>query len=360
MMLDTDPIREFLGARIGEGRMAGAAWWVGPAGGAPRSGGVVGQATNVPRPEPLLPSTPFDLASLTKPLATAPLAVLLEDEGLLELAAPLQKYLPELAHTPLGQRPLLALARHSAGLAAWQPLYLEARSREGYVAAIAARPAAVEPGRVLYSDLGYILLGIALERAAGRGLDQLFRERISAPLGIARTAFATTDREFGDAAATELGNAHERTMAGTAGERYPWRTHLLRGEVHDANAHALGGAAGHAGLFGPIDEVARLAGEILSPTRLRLSPAARARLLDAGPEGRTVGWVTAAQSSAARGILVDDAPGHTGFTGTSVWLDPARAAVMVLLTNRVHPAVPPASFQGVRRGFHRLAVQALR
>ncbi len=358
MTSERDPIHEFVAARIGEGRMAGAAWWVGPVGEAPRSGGALGQATNIPRPEPLRFETPFDLASLTKPLATAPLALLLEEEGALELTAPTGEYLPELAHTPLGERPLIALAQHAAGLAAWRPLYLQARSREAYVAAIAALPAATAPGGVLYSDLGYILLGIVLERATGRGLDQLFRERIAVPLGLARTAFATRDR-FDDAAATEQGNAHERTMAGAAGERHPWRTHLLRGEVHDANAYMLGGAAGHAGLFGPIDEVARLAGEILSPTRLRLSPEARRRLLDAGPGGRTVGWVTAGHSAAARGILPDDAPGHTGFTGTSVWLDPARTTVSVLLTNRVHPRVPPASFHVVRRAFHRLALRAL-
>jgi CubicO group peptidase (beta-lactamase class C family) len=216
----------------------------------------------------------------------------------------------------------------------------------------------VEPGRVLYSDLGYVLLGIVVARAAGENLDVAFGRRIAAPLGLERTGFATDRLRFHDAAATEQGNRFERELAGPAGAHHPWRTHVLRGEVHDQNAAALGGVAGHAGLFGPVDEVMAIAREIVRPARLALAPRARARLLDvgAGTDGRSVGFIGAGWAAAGRGILPATAPGHTGFTGTSVWLDPPSGRVFVLLTNRVHPGVcPEREFALVRRGFHRIA-----
>ena len=137
-----------------------------------------------------------------------------------------------------------------------------------------------------------------------------------------------------------------------------FRDRLLRGEVHDANAHGLGGVAGNAGLFGTAAEVARIAEEILSPGRLELGEGARRRLLRPVAGGRTVGMGLAAASGATRGILPGEAPGHTGFTGTSFWLLPRSRGVLVLLTNRVHPHVPAWSFQPVRRGFHRVAVRS--
>jgi CubicO group peptidase (beta-lactamase class C family) len=129
--------------------------------------------------------------------------------------------------------------------------------------------------------------------------------------------------------------------------------------VHDGNARAIGGVAGHAGLFGPVEEIARLAGEILRPERLPLDVRARSRLLtETLPGGgRTAGLVLAGHSAAARGVLRHRAPGHTGFTGTSIWLDPEGRAIYVLLTNRVHPVVPTQAFQTLRRGFHRIALR---
>jgi CubicO group peptidase (beta-lactamase class C family) len=355
--VSADGVRRFLTARVAEGRMPGAAWWVGrAAGGGPGwSRGATGFAEREPSVVELTEATPFDLASLTKPLATAPLAVLLEQQGRIELEAPLARILPETAATRLGPVPLLAFARHEGGLPAWRPLYTEAGSSAEFVAAIARLPRAAEPGRAVYSDLGYLLLGFALERAAGCDLAALFDREIAGPLGLCRTGFATAGRDFRLAAATERGNAYERALAGEAGAGHVFRAQIPRGEVHDANAHALGGAAGHAGLFGTADEVAAIAREILAPARLALGTRARQRLLEVGPAGRSVGFVAARESAAARGILPDEAPGHTGFTGTSVWLDPTRGAVFVLLANRVHPAVPSRGFSPIRRGFHRAA-----
>jgi CubicO group peptidase (beta-lactamase class C family) len=340
--------------------MPGAVWWVeGPGG--PVSRGAIGQAQLEPRPEPADEARPYDLASLTKPLVTAPLLALAEQSGELALTDPVSRWLPELERSPYANSSLLSLATHTAGLQAWAPLCALAADLDGFLARIAETSPAAGEGAVVYSDLGYILLGAALERSSGDRLDRLFASRIASPLRLESTRFAPPRARCDAAAPTEHGNLYEREMAGELGERYAWRAHMLRGEVHDANADGLGGIAGHAGLFGTAEELARIARELLQPARLDLDMRAQARLLKPAPGGcgRTVGWVTAARSTAAAGVLPDDAPGHTGFTGTSIWLDPRGRRFYVLLTNRVHPGVSPRDFQPVRLGFHRVAAERL-
>jgi len=341
---------------VREGWAPGAAWWI-----EGRSGlldrGAVGSAVLEPRVEPLLTSTPFDLASLTKPLCTALLLLLYGQEGLLDLDESVGAYLEPFRGSPYAGASLRRLARHAAGFPAWKPLYLEASGLEQYLERMAATPPAVPSGRTLYSDLGYIALGAVLHKVAGRPLEQLFAERIAAPLGLQRAGFAVRPAAFADAAATERGNEYERALAGDAGRDHGWPTEVLRGLPHDGNARGLGGAAGHAGLFGAAAEVAAIAREMLRPERLGLAADSRRQLLEAAPggEGRSVGLVAAAQARAARGVLPAGAPGHTGFTGTSLWLDPENDAFYVLLANRVHPVVPVRGFDFMRRGFHRLA-----
>ncbi len=336
--------------------MPGASWWVGQ-GGRAISHGAVGLTALEPGAAPVGEATPFDLASLTKPLVTAVLLVMLEREGRLDLAAPLGSLMPEMADSAYSSCSLLSVASHSAGFPAWWPLYLQSSAMAGYLEQIAGRPPAV--AETLYSDLGYIVLGAVIERVTGRGLDRLFRERVAEPLGLARTGFPSPARDFSDAAATERGNSYERAMAGEKGSRFAWRDEIPRGEVHDANAHGLGGVAAHAGLFGTASEVARIMRELLRPGELALDRDARRRLLQIVPSsrGRTVGMVVAAHASSARGILADVCLGHTGFTGTSLWLDPALDRHYVLLTNRVHPRVSRREFRWLRRGFHRLALR---
>jgi len=337
-----DPVESLLAGYVEQGWMPGAVWWVeGPNG--PLSRGALGHATTLPAPERARISTPYDLASLTKMLVTAPLLVLMDQDGVLSLDAPVGGFVPELSGSDYAEASLRELASHTARLPAWSPLYVGAGSMEGYVRKIADLPPAVRPGATLYSDLGFILLGAVIERVSGIGLDPLFAKRIALPLGLRRTGYAGVPELFADAAATELGNGYERNLAGDPRASHDWRTQLLRGEVHDANAHGLGGVAGHAGLFGVAEEVAKIARAFL-----RLIPVP-------GTEGRTVGLVVAAHSTAARGALPDTAVGHTGFTGTSLWLDPSAGRIFLLLTNRVHPTVEERDFQTVRREFHRVA-----
>jgi len=358
MTLRHDALDQFLANQVARGRMPAACWWVGR-GGHLVSGGALGATSSDDDAREVHQATPFDLASLTKALATAPLLVLLEQERLLDLQAPLSTVLDELRGTAIGSHTLVSLASHTAGLPAWAPLYVRASGIDGTIAAIASMPPAGPPGDTLYSDLGYILLGAVLERAARSDLASLFDERIARPLALERTGFAVGGRDFADAAMTEMDNCYERTLAGAEGAGYRWRERIPAGQVHDANAHALGGVAGHAGLFGTASEVARVAAELLEPGTLPLGQQARSRLTEVVPpsDGRTVGLVVAARSGAARGVLPDEAPGHTGFTGTSLWLDPHDRGCFVLLTNRVHPRVPHDDFQPLRRAFHRLAAR---
>lgn len=355
----TPPVAEavarWAGRLADDGRVPGAAWHVQtPEGPVEGAAGLEGLEPDDAR-RPATTATRYDLASLTKVLATAPLAVLLAADGSLDLDAPASRLLAPLRGTAWAETTLRALARHESGLPAWRPFHLVARRREAMIEAIAATPPVVAPGRTIYSDLGYILLGAALEVAADAPLDRLFAERIAGPLGVPQLGYR---RGGGDATAapTERGNEYERRLARATPGAGGFRRELIRGAVHDGNAWALDGVAGHAGLFGSVEEVAALARELLAPSVLPLDGAARDALLVA-PAGstRTFGFVTAAGSGAARGILDDAAPGHTGFTGTSLWLDPESSWFAVLLTNRVHPVAADRSFQPVRRAFHRLA-----
>ena len=356
-----DPVAEAMSAAVAAGAMPGAAWWVG---GPDRTiaHGATGLACLRPERVSATEQTPYDLASLTKPLSTALLAVLLDRERRLPLEGTLGAAVPPLRSSAYAAATLKDAAAHRAGFPAWRALYLEGEGRDATLAAIARAERGASPGETLYSDLGYIALGCGIERVAGAPLDRLFDERIAKPLGLARTGFAGRSDRFRDAAATEDGNAYERTLAGADARDDRFRSGMIRGSVHDGNAWGLGGVAGHAGLFGTAEEVGKIALAILEPRRLGRPAGALDPMLHpaAGPGTRTVGFLQARGTESVAGILPDDAVGHFGFTGTSVWLDPHAGWVYVLLTNRVHPAVPAGDFVAVRRAFHSSAVAAAR
>jgi len=359
VIADGDPLGAFLASEIQKGAMPGAAWWVGDAKGANASG-FVGDAEINPGKIPLTGHTPFDLASLTKPLATALLATILDREGRMSLETTLGAVFPELRATPFAAKTLRDVAAHRSGLPAWIALYVKETTREGYVRAIASCERQGAGCETLYSDLGYILLGFAVEKSADAPLDRLFAERIARPLGLAHCGFAGRPGAFADAAATERGSSCERALAGPSAGEDRFRVEIPRGQVHDGNAWGLGGIAGHAGLFGTAADVAAIALAILDPTRLGLSEGSldpMLRPVEEGPGIRTVGFVCATETESVRGILPDDAVGHLGFTGTSLWIDATRPRVYVLLTNRVHPRVPGGPFTATRREFHRLAAR---
>lgn len=350
-----DPLGRCLREEIVRGAMPGAAFWVGD--GRSVVTGVAGDATLEPAPVPVRVDTPFDLASLTKPLATALLATMLDQEGRLSLETPLAAVFPELNASPFDSATLRDAAAHRAGFPAWVPLYRIGRTRDAYLEAIARCERRGPTGATLYSDLGYVLLGFAVERATGDSLDRVFEERIARPLSLLRCGFGSAARPFDDAAATERERSYERALAGAAPSDRASGP-VPRGEVHDGNAWGLNGVAGHAGLFGTAADVAAIALAILDPRRLGLAPEALDAMLHPVADGvgvRTVGFVTAVDSESVRGILPDGAVGHLGFTGTSLWIDRARPRIYVLLTNRIHPEVPSGPFTPTRREFHALA-----
>ena len=337
--------------------MPGASWWVGDHRGAVATG-VSGLAAREPAPRPVRDDTPFDLASLTKPLATALLATILDREGVFSLDRPLGEVFEELRQTAFGPATLRDAAAHRAGFPAWVPLYLSGTTRDDYVAAIARCQPARPRGETLYSDLGYVLLGISVERATGMPLDRVFEARVARPLALARCGYPSASRLFPDAAATSRDRSYEREFAGIAENSDRFRAEVPPGQVNDGNAWGLGGVAGHAGLFGTAADVAAIALALLDPPRLGLpEDALDVMLLPVadGEHGRTVGFLRALDSDSVRGVLPDDAVGQLGFTGTSVWIDKALPRAYVLLTNRVHPRVPKEPFTSTRRAFHALA-----
>lgn len=342
----------------------------------------LGLAVVEPERVPTTLDSIYDLASLTKPLVTAPLIVRFAERGLLDLSAPVARYLTEFADAGRREITLLALLTHTSGLPNWRPLYLEARNREEIPAAIAGL--LIEQGTpaspdVLYSDLNYILLGFILEAVSGKPLDRLAEREIFNPLGLKRTAFNPSREWRCEIAATEqgqefecanaaavarasLGSSHNRPVPGSP-VSHRWRTGVIHGEVHDGNANFMGGVAGHAGLFSTAREVFRLTNqclagsELLQPESLHLF---RDNLTRDRSTSRSIAWILCETPDCSAGTaLPRTAFGHNGFTGGSIWVDPDKRRVFVLLTNRVHPRVDPIDMRDIRRRFNTLAVEAL-
>ncbi|GMV12433.1 MAG: esterase [Polyangiaceae bacterium] len=291
------------------------------------------------------PETPYDLASVTKPVLALTLARL-DAAGALSLADPLGRHLPEVRGTESAELPLELFLAHRAGLEAHRPLFapllsgapfsraaaLREASRARRPEAAGAAPSAGFPP--VYSDLGYLLLGAAVERAVGRPLDALIQAEVAAPLGLwlgsARQALAQVPDFCARVAPTEI---------------VPWRGGLISGVVHDENAWALSGHAcsGHAGLFGTAEAVARFGAamlDLLAGRAPSLLPATTADLLVRERPGSSLraGFDGVSGPGSAAGTKLGPRTfGHLGFTGTSLWCDPDAEIVTALLTNRVHP-----------------------
>ncbi|WP_447977841.1 serine hydrolase domain-containing protein [Candidatus Nitrospira bockiana] len=320
--------------------------------------------------EPVTLETVYDLASLTKPLATATAVLRLVQDGSASLDDPLHRYLPELIERPVGAVSLTRLLSHSAGLPGWQPLYeaIAARDRAepGFlgseaarrfmVDAIASAPLAYPPGtQSVYSDLGFILLGAVVERVSGCRLSEFCRDRIFGPLGAAPLGFGPPAQD---------GSTKLRAIAPT--EDSAWRGGMLQGTVHDDNAYALGGVAGHAGLFGGARAVLTVAGAwlsayhgeagFLSPTWARHFVTRRA---DVPGSSWALGWDTPTPPSSSGRYFSAHSFGHLGFTGTSLWIDPLPRLEVVLLSNRVHPTRANAKIQQFRPLIHDLIYETV-
>jgi CubicO group peptidase (beta-lactamase class C family) len=276
-------------------------------------------------------SSLYDLASLTKVVATTTVAMILEEEGKLDITRPVHFYVPEFDAPDKASITVHMLLTHSGGLEAGAPLYLHYRGRADYIAQINARPLKSVPGTAtVYSDWDMVLLQAVLERIAGMPLDQIAAERVFRPLGMLSTQFNP------DTANTELRHRIAPTAIDTS------RGGLLQGTVHDGNAWALGGVSGHAGLFSSAHDLAIFSQFLLNggsyDGRHILAPSTIARWTSrqSPASSRALGWDMPAPSSSAGRYFSPRSFGHTGFTGTSIWIDPQRDLFVVLLTNRVN------------------------
>lgn len=313
--------------------------------------------------------TIYDLASLTKPLITAMLCARRIELGELTLDSSVSHYLPEFDRTDKQMITVRELLTHTSGLPAWRPLYVLTEDQPDRAAgAIASLDLEYKPGtRVVYSDLGFIALGILLERLTGHRLAEMAKQEIFEPLKLQQTFFNPEIALQTGIAACETGNAYEADMTKQIGapEYANSRQRVIWGEVHDGNAYFLGGAAGHAGLFSTASEVFLLAQQFLADYSKLLKPETcgmfRENMTLELDEARSIGWQLAGTKDSTGGVdLPPDSFGHNGFTGTCVWIDAEHQRVFVLLTNRTHARkLPFANINAVRREFNSLAVKFL-
>jgi CubicO group peptidase (beta-lactamase class C family) len=296
-------------------------------------------------------STVFDLASLTKVLATTPLAMRAVERQLLDLEEPIVTRLRDWRGEDrafVTPRDLLA---HCSGLTAYLPFYKDCRGRSDFEAEICRLKLEYVPrSRSIYSDLGFILLGFLLEDAAGAPLDAQFAG-VAALVSPEPLAFRPPAAWRGHTAPTEVD---------------PWRGRLLVAEVHDENAWALGGVAAHAGVFGTAAAVGSYARLVLATFEADTPLAATAtlrrfvrRTTDIPGSSRALGWDTMMPTSSCGTRMSPEAIGHTGFTGTSLWIDPTRDLYIALLTNRVHPTRENDALQRMRPAIHDAIVEEL-
>lgn len=294
----------------------------------------------------------FDLASVSKVIATTPMAMMLYERGLLDLEIPVVGVVPEFAgDDPRRQEiTIRMLLAHASGLPAYEKLFVRARTREELLRAAYKTPLTADPDtRAEYSDIGFIILGVALERLADEPLDRFCQREIFGPLGLAHTMFNPP---------TSL----RSSIVPTADDR-TFRKRVIQGEVQDENASVLSGVAGHAGVFATAQDVAIFADTILRGGQPILRPETISLFTrrESRPPGtsRALGWDTPSSPSQAGKYFSGRSFGHLGYTGTSLWIDPKRQLSITLLTNRTWPDCSNQAIKQVRPKFYDAVIEAL-
>jgi len=335
---------------------------------------VRGMAVLRPERIPMTQATVFDLASLTKPMTTTTAILQLVHEGAIALDDPVAKALPAFADRAKDEVTIRHLLTHSSGLKPWRAFHetlleKERKTGERILATPEAREQILdrtlrsglvhEPGEAaVYGDLDFIVLGALVEAVSGRPLDEYCSERIFGPFGMNDTFFLQNTRN-----GSPLSQPEQRRIAAT--ENCPWRDRIIWGEVHDPNSSAMGGVAGHAGLFSTAGDVMQFAQTLLDvyhgrsdllPRELLASFFARQKI-PAGSDW-ALGWDTPTKGASSSGEhFSENSVGHLGFTGTSLWIDLEREAIVVMLTNRVHLVAKRSKF-GLRPVVHDFIMEA--
>jgi len=338
--------------------------------------GAFGFRVIVPERSPMRLETVFDLSSLTKPLATTVAVMMLTREAKMRLDDRLTRFFHNFGVHGKGHVTFRHLLAHSSGLAAWRPFYqqiaeIERGGKVNFMASRGAKefvyeeihrekPEAPTATKTIYSDLNFMLLGEAVEQVTGVGLNRFCRDKIFRPLELRATDFIDISL-----VRTRRLEPVPEMFAPTA--VCPLRKRLLVGEVDDENAFAMGGVAGHAGLFAPVKEVDRIVAELLAcyVGRSDLVPQKIVQQFwsrDTAVRGSTwaLGWDSPSPEYSSSGRRFSPAAvGHLGFTGTSVWIEPARGIAISLLTNRVHPRRDNQAIRDFRPKVHDLIMEAL-
>ena len=296
----------------------------------------------IPKVKSMRRETIFDLASLTKPIVTATLIMRLVEEGMVELNEPIQNYLPAFIDS---QVTILHLLTHTSGLPAWRAIYLESQSRDSIVDYLGQIPSDYPPGtQVVYSCLGYILLGKLIERLTGEALAALTQKWICRPLEMSWTRYNPPSVWRDRCAATEDSNNFEKRMVDY--QPHDWRQGVIVGEVHDENAHFLGGVSGNAGLFSTAADIGKFCQMLIDDGDSVLTSESIDQMATVQTVGfnelRGIGWI----------ILKDGSLYHTGFTGTSIRINIEREMYAILLTNRVHPDTSRTGMADFRSNFY--------
>jgi CubicO group peptidase (beta-lactamase class C family) len=310
-----------------------------------------GRFTHEPDSPEATTTTVFDLASLTKVVATS-MAMILYERGLLDLDLPVAAVVGEFA----GEDPrrdtvtLRMLLAHSSGLPAYEKLFLRAKSKDELLSAAFATPLTANPGaRAEYSDIGFIILGAALERIAEESLDHFCQHEVFGPLAMTHTAFNPP-------------SAWRASIAPTTNDQ-SFRHRIIQGEVQDENASVMGGVAGHAGVFATAEDIAIFAHAILANGRpiLRRETLVLFTRRESSPTStsRALGWDTPSSPSQSGKYFSGSSFGHLGYTGTSLWIDPEHQLSITLLTNRTWPDCSNQAIKQLRPQFHDAVIESL-
>ena len=299
----------------------------------------------------------FDLASVSKVVATTSMAMILYQRGLVDLEMPVAAIVPEFMASDPNDKDarrhevtVHMLLAHSSGLPAYEKLFLKAKTRDELLRAAFRTPLTADPGaRAQYSDIGFIILGVALERIADESLDRFCQREVFGPLGMLHTAYNPPA-------------AWRDSIPPTADDR-TFRHRIIQGEVQDENASVLGGVAPQAGLFATAEDVATFAHTMLQggPPLIRPETLALFTRRESSPAGtsRALGWDTPSSPSQSGKYFSATSFGHLGYTGTSLWIDPERELSVTLLTNRTWPDCSNKAITEVRPRFHDAVVEAL-
>lgn len=331
--------------------------------------------------------TIYDLASLTKVLVTGLLCAKLIEDGEINLSDKISMFFPEFDTDEKREITIRNLLTHTSGFKAWIPFYLNTKLKSKISDIIATEPLENSINeKVVYSDLNFLMLGFLIEKIFGKPLSEVSKDELFQSLSLRKTFFSPARKLRQSIAASEFGNFYERQVSIDLGydlkirdprdykmwnelgydvPNYGWRDYQIWGDVHDANSRFLNGVSGHAGLFSDVSDTFNIAQQFLPETTKILKPETcelfRTNFTLNLNQARSIAFQLAeTEGSTASEALSKNSFGHLGFTGTSLWIEPSKERIFILLTNRTHNReLPFADLKETRQNFHRLAVEFL-